>query len=112
MKLGHLNLATTDPPASAAFLAEYFGLRNEGGKRGFMVVRDDDGMVITLMKAARVDWPGTFHIGFYPGSEAEVDALHSRMVAAGHEILHGPAREHGYTFYVAAPGGFTVEVTA
>src|SRR5690606_33953236 len=54
MKLQHLNLTTTDPTATADFLVRYFGLRNEGGNKGFMLVRDDDGMVITLMKSAKL----------------------------------------------------------
>lgn len=57
MKLNHINLTTTDPVATAEFLVNYFGLRNEGGNKGFMLVRDDDDMVITLMKAKRSSTP-------------------------------------------------------
>ena len=111
MKLQHLNLTTTDPTATAAFLTTYFGLRNEGGSKGFVLLRDDEGMVITLMKSAKVAYPATFHIGFYPESEAAVDALHDRLVADGFSVT-APERHHGYSIYVEAPGGFTVEVTA
>ena len=111
MKLQHLNLTTTDPTATADFLVKYFGLKNEGGNKGFMLVRDDDGMVITLMKSAKVAYPATFHIGFYPETEAEVDALHQQLTADGYTVT-APERHHGYSIYVEAPGGFTVEVTA
>lgn len=111
MKLNHLNLTTTDPVATADFLVKYFGLRNEGGNRAFILVRDDDDMVITLMKAAKVAYPETFHIGFYPETEAEVDALHGRLIADGYAVT-APERHHGYSIYIEAPGGFTVEVTA
>jgi len=111
MKLNHINLTTTDPTATADFLVTYFGLRNEGGNKAFVLVRDDDDMVITLMKAKSVEYPSTFHIGFYPTTEAEVDALHKRLTADGFSVT-APERHHGYTVYVEAPGGFTVEITA
>ncbi|MGO4834988.1 VOC family protein [Rhizobiaceae sp. 2RAB30] len=111
MKLLHLNPTTTDPTASAAFLSTYFGLRIEGGNKGFMQLRDDNDMVITLMKAKKVEYPSTFHIGFYPETEPEVDAYHQRLVADGFSVT-APERHHGYSIYVEAPGGFTVEITA
>lgn len=111
MKLNHINLTTTDPTATADFLVTYFGLRNEGGNKAFVLVRDDDDMVITLMKAKTVEYPSTFHIGFYPDTEAEVDDLHRRLTADGFSVT-APERHHGYTIYVEAPGGFTVEITA
>lgn len=111
MKLNHINLTTTDPTATADFLVTYFGLRNEGGNKAFVLVRDDDDMVITLMKAKSVEYPSTFHIGFYPATEAEVDALHKRLANDGFSVT-APERHHGYTVYVEAPGGFTVEITA
>lgn len=111
MKLNHINLTTTDPAATADFLVTYFGLSNEGGNKGFILLRDDDGMVISLMKARQVEYPKTFHIGFYPETEAEVDALHARFTADGFPVT-APERHHGYSIYVEAPGGFTVEITA
>jgi len=111
MKLDHINLTTTDPAATAEFLVRYFGLRHGGGNKGFMLVRDDGDMVITLMKAARVEYPETFHIGFYPATQTEVEALRDRLVADGHPVT-APERGHGYSIYVQAPGSFTIEVTA
>ncbi|SDG33876.1 VOC family protein [Pelagibacterium luteolum] len=111
MKLMHLNLTTTDTAASADFLCTYFGLRNEGGNKGFMMLRDDAGMVITLMKSKAVRYPETFHIGFYPEGEPAVDALYARLTTDGFSVS-APERHHGYSIYVEAPGGFTVEVTA
>jgi len=118
MVLNHLNLTVTDVPAARRFLETYFGLQAHtnpymGTVTGaaehpsFAVLFDDRGMVLTLMKARAADYPATFHIGFIQASEAEVDAMHARLVDAD-----APTRSHAWTFYVRAPGGFVVEVLA
>jgi len=112
MKLNHVNLTVSDVPAASAFLETYLGLRSVGGNAGMAFVVDDDGSVIALMKAGRAaeaSYPANFHIGFFVGSESEVDALHRRLAEAGFEVTT-PERHHGYTFYVKAPGGFTIEL--
>ena len=115
MKLNHINLTVTDVLAAATFLETYFGLRNqypdeEDSK--FTVLFDDDGLVLTLMKTGReVKYPNSFHIGFIQESEEQVDAMHERLTADGYDAPP-PQRSHAWTFYVQAPGGFTVEVLA
>jgi catechol 2,3-dioxygenase-like lactoylglutathione lyase family enzyme len=120
MILNHLNLAVTDVPAARRFLETYFGLQahtdpytgtatGAGDHPSFVVLFDERGMVLTLMKARTADYPGTFHIGFIQPTEAAVDALHARLTADGF-AADAPARSHAYTFYVKAPGGFVVEV--
>ena len=112
MKLNHLNLSVTDPMAASEFLARHFALRPGGGNRGMQVLYDDQGMVLTLIKgrAEEVRYPPTFHVGFIQPSEADVDAINARLREDGYEV-DAPARLHGaWTFYFAAPGGFTVEV--
>ncbi len=109
MKLNHINLTVTDVEAAAGFLSTYFGLRNEGGNKGMALLRDDNGMVVTLMKAKSAEYPQTFHVGFIQGSEAEVNALNARLKADGFDV-NPPERSHAWTFYVRAPGGFLVEV--
>lgn len=111
MKLNHINLTVTDVEAAAAFLVTYFGLENQGGNKGMALLRDDGGMVITLMKAKTADYPQTFHIGFIQDSDAKVDALNQRLKADGFDVKP-PERSHAWTFYVRAPGGFIVEVMA
>ena len=114
MKLNHLNLTVTDVPAAASFLTEYFGLTGEGGNAGMAVLFDDDGLVLTLMKAGRAgaDYPSTFHVGFFLASPAAVDALHARLIAGGHEAKAPERNNHAYGFYITAPGGVLVEVGA
>ena len=112
MRLNHINLAVSDVPAAKAFLEKYFGLREMGGgnkNRAFL--RDDGGLVLSMFKGRDITYPGTFHIGFIQGSEAEVDAIYARMTADG-IVADPPQRSHGWTFYVNAPGGFLVEVLA
>ena len=112
MKLNHINLTVTDVPAAEAFLKKYFGLRNdwEGeDNQKFVVLFDDDGMVVTLMKGGQVKYPGTFHIGFGQATEADVNAINQRMKDDGFDV-RPPERHHAWTFYVQAPGGFMVEV--
>src|SRR5689334_17714670 len=74
MKLNHLNLSVTDVQATKAFLETYFGLYSEGSapdRKNFAILRDDNGMVLTLMQGApaTVTYPRTFHIGFIQESE-------------------------------------------
>jgi len=58
MILNHLNLTVTDPAATSAFLAKYFGLRPRGGNLGMQLLNDDNGMVLTLTKARASDRVG------------------------------------------------------
>jgi catechol 2,3-dioxygenase-like lactoylglutathione lyase family enzyme len=84
---------------------------HDPGRAGFAVLFDDRGLVLTLMKgkAADVRYPPTFHVGFMQESEAQVDALYERLRADGYEA-EPPQRSHAWTFYLRAPGGFTIEV--
>lgn len=112
MKLNHINLTVTDVGAAAAFLEKYFGLQNHGGNKGFAALMDEAGMVLTLMKSGRkteVTYPDTFHIGFGQETEEKVNEIYQRLKEDGFDVKP-PERHHAWTFYVPAPGGFTVEV--
>lgn len=116
MKLNHLNLTVTDVPALASFLETYFGLRPAGGgNAGFTALFDDDGMVVSLMKAGRSwgeGYPETFHVGFFVESPNRVDTIHARLRADGFDVEAPADTGHSYGFYVAAPGGVQIEVGA
>jgi lactoylglutathione lyase len=114
MRVNHLHLMVTDVPAATTFLERYFELRKSGGNAGLTVLLDDSGFVLTLMKMnskSTRGYPQNFHVGFFVDSEATVDAIRGRMLADGLEVPP-PKREHAYSFYVNAPGGFLVEVGA
>ncbi|MBM7630962.1 VOC family protein [Geomicrobium sediminis] len=110
MKLGHLNLTVNDVNASKEFLETYFDMTCVGSRgSGFAAMFDDDQFVLTLMKGKEVHYPKTFHIGFPQESREKVDQMNKRLLDAGY-VVDLPIESHGYTFYVQAPGGFTIEV--
>ena len=118
MKINHLNLTVNDVITTKQFLEKYFALQpmNEGTKPnpGFDMLRDDNGMVLTLIKGRNgvtVEYPPTFHIGFIQESEERVNEINQRLKDDGYEV-DAPARMHGsWTFYFTCPGGgFTIEV--
>jgi lactoylglutathione lyase len=127
MTLNHLNLTVINPEETSAFLAKYFGLQRRGGNQGMQLLYDDQGMVLTLFKArasdrapaaeggessAQVRYPSTFHIGFLQESEERVNQINQQLRDDG-VAVDAPAPQHGsWGFYVTAPGGFMVEVTA
>lgn len=114
MKLNHINLTVTDVRAASAFLEKYFGMRSTGGNASMAFLTDDDGFVLTLMKVGKttkVTYPGTFHIGFFVESKEQVDTINRRLKEDGYDVAP-PEQHHAYTFYVEAPGGFTVELGA
>jgi lactoylglutathione lyase len=53
-------------------------------------------------------YPATFHIGFMQESEQKVNELSDRLRRDGYDA-DAPSRSHAWTFYVRAPGGFTIE---
>ncbi|MBP2078781.1 VOC family protein [Oceanobacillus polygoni] len=110
MILKHLNLTVTDVEASRQFLETYFDMTcvNSRGK-GFAAMFDDDQFVLTLMKGKNVQYPKTFHIGFPQESRDKVDQINKCLKDDGYAV-DPPIESHGYTFYVEAPGGFTIEV--
>jgi lactoylglutathione lyase len=114
MRVNHLHLMVPDVPSASAFFEKYFGLRKSAGNAGLTVLLDETGFVLTLMKMnarSSKTYPENFHVGFFVDSEATVDAIHGRMRADGLDVP-APTREHAYSFYVNAPGGFLVEVGA
>lgn len=111
MVINHLNLTVTDVTAAADFLECYFGLTERVGDDKFTVLRDDNGIVLSLMKAGQVKYPATFHIGFIQENREKVNEINQRLKADGFDVSP-PEMHHGWTFYIQAPGGFTVEVLA
>jgi lactoylglutathione lyase len=122
MTLNHLNLTVVDPLETSAFLAKYFDLQPGGGNAGMQMLRDDDGMVLTLIKARQDDlggpagranavrYPSSFHVGFIQPTREKVDEINARLRADGFEVEPASVQHGSWTFYFTAPGGFTIEV--
>ena len=119
MKLNHLNLTVSDISGARTFLETHFGLEapfgetQDGPVGPVAILTDDNGLVLSLMNPQNQDdvsYPGLFHIGFVQDSRAEVDALYQRLSDAGFKANPAHMFHGSYTFYVKAPGGFTVEV--
>ncbi|MBE5106276.1 VOC family protein [Bacillus thuringiensis] len=110
MKIKHLNLTVTDVVAAREFLETYFGLTCSGTRgTSFAVMRDNDEFILTLMKGKEAQYPKTFHVGFPQENEEQVNKMNQRLKEDGFQV-EPPKHAHAYTFYVEAPGGFTIEV--
>jgi len=115
MALNHLNLTVPDVPRTREFFETYFGFRCvfERGRDALAVLVDESGFILALSnfdKAAKVEYPGAFHIGFMQKSREQVDEMYQRLKSDGFD-LKPPMEFHGaWTFYFHAPGGFLVEV--
>jgi lactoylglutathione lyase len=115
MVLNHVNLTVPDVKQTREFFETYFGFRcvADRGRDALAVLVNESGFVLTLNnfdKAAQVEYPGAFHIGFMQDSRERVDAIYQLLRAGGYEA-EAPRDFHGaWTFYLRAPGGFLVEV--
>ena len=88
MQLKHLNLTTSDVSGLAAFFERFFGFKRllERGSGAFTILSNNEDFVLTLMKTKKhdlVDYPETFHVGFYLDNPAAVHTKHDEFAAAG-----------------------------
>jgi lactoylglutathione lyase len=114
MQMNHVNIPVSDVEAGAAFLSRHFGMTPLMKiTRKFALLSDGKGMALALSNFSGENaekLPRDFHIGFMVEGREAVNAVHARLTEAG---IPAPAPQsfHGsWTFYVPAPGGFTVEV--
>jgi lactoylglutathione lyase len=115
MNLNHLNLPVTDVRAAHDFLERHFEMRSMGaGNTSMMGLNDASGFALVLMKLganAEIVYPDGFHLGFTQQTPEQVHAVHQRLTEAGFDVP-APRNVHGgWSFYFAAPGGFTIEVS-
>jgi catechol 2,3-dioxygenase-like lactoylglutathione lyase family enzyme len=108
--LNHLSLPTTDPQATAAFLAEHFGCRIVTAGDSILLHRNGFDIVLDHVEEP-VQWPRNFHFGFEMETLAEVRALHRTFDAAG--VFMETAvfnNSRGSRFFCRMPGGVMIEV--
>ena len=89
------------------------GATLKGAATTLVVLVDESGFILALSnfdKAAKVEYPGTFHVGFMQQSREQVDEIYHRLKSDGLDVKT-PKEFHGaWTFFFHAPGGFLVEV--
>jgi catechol 2,3-dioxygenase-like lactoylglutathione lyase family enzyme len=118
MQFKHLNLATSDVIGLAAVFEQFFGFTRllERGSGALVILGNDEEFVLTLMKLKKDDpavYPDTFHVGFYFGNLAAIEAKRNELEAAGlvpGEIHDAGRSGRGAHFYCTAPGGITIEI--
>lgn len=118
MQLNHLNLATSDVSALAAFFERHFAFTPvlSRGANAFAILRDDKGFVLTLMKLKATDpavYPETFHVGFYADTPEAIEAKRRELAEAGlspGEIKPAGRTGRGAHFYCSAPGNIVIEI--
>jgi len=115
MKLNHTNLTVADVETTADFLQEYFELDKRGGGPAITILSDETGTVLTLMQGREgeeIEYPSSFHIGFFVDNESLVDEKHRQLKENGYDVTDVKTRHNTYDFYVEAPGGFSIEFGA
>lgn len=108
--LNHLSLPTTDPRATAAFLAEHFGCHVVTAGDSILLQRNGFDIVLDHVEAP-VQWPRNFHLGFEMATLQEAETLYSTFEAAGvfmETAVFNNAR--GSRFFCRTPEGVMIEV--
>ncbi len=115
MKLNHISLPIADVRATRVFFEKYFGFRCtvETKADKFVGLTDSAGLLLTISNldgVGEVVYPKWFHIGFRRDSDDQVDDVYERLNANGFAVGERENMHRAWTFYLTAPGGFTVEV--
>lgn len=119
MRLQHLNLATSDVGALAAFFERFFGFAPYATRGDALVVlRNREDFILTIMRGKKgepADYPANFHVGFYYDEASDVEAKHAELSAAGLTPGRIAFMDRGGGtrvphFYCTAPGNILVEI--
>jgi len=117
MKLNHVNLAVPNVSETAAFFEKFFQMRclETKGDNVLTVLTDEAGLALTLSNfdAKTVPaYPRDFHLGFIRETREQVTEVFEQMKAESLDVKPPRSVHGGWGFYVHAPGGILVEVTA
>ena len=84
------------------------------GRDTLAVLVDEAGFSLILSNFDRQHppvYPKDFHLGFIQESKEQVEGLHQRLVAAGHEAAQPRSMHGSWGFYFHAPGEILIEVS-
>ena len=93
MHIGHVALRVTDLDRAVAHLRGVLGLRERSRSDGQVLLSSNEKHHELQLIAA--DSPGLDHIGLEVETDQELEALQARALAAGAQILDGPADTDG-----------------
>lgn len=118
MALKHVNLAVPDVAQTVSFFEKYFGFHTDEvkGDNVIAILEDNDGFILSISnfkKDVIPQYPADFHVGFVQKSPEQVMEIYQTMKADGIDVGKEPHNYSGrgtYSFYVAAPGNFLIEV--
>jgi catechol 2,3-dioxygenase-like lactoylglutathione lyase family enzyme len=115
MRINHLDLPTSDLPATRAFFVDHLDFVHQQtlGQDGLSILRDGAGMVLVLSRLQREgaqSFPQGFHVGFHFAEESQVHALYARLRETGVTIQAPTVQRGALSFYFQAPGEILVEV--
>jgi catechol 2,3-dioxygenase-like lactoylglutathione lyase family enzyme len=117
IQFNHTNLQTPDVPGLRRFFETILGFHAlvERGNGAFVVLRGEDGFILTLMHNQQATYPAQFHVGFIQPSQNEVHRFHAKIREAGFDAPEpAPLTQGGrnaFGFYSHAPGGVMVEIS-
>ena len=114
MRMNHINLSVPNFQETRDFFEKYFGLKFFGAQnQKIAVALDENDCLIALNSfgpGQAANYPAAFHVGFNLPSRDDVDTLHERLAADGYKVGRRTEFHGAWTFYMEAPGSFTVEI--
>jgi catechol 2,3-dioxygenase len=110
MHIGHLALRVTNPERSASFLSDIMGLRRTAeSEDAIFLSANEKHHEVEYLRGAHA---GVDHLGLEVEDERDLEALHERLVEAGHRLLSDTPQEPGLgsAIRVLAPMGLVLEL--
>lgn len=108
----HCALNVKDPERSRGFYENFFKMQLEWQPDPQNIYLSTQGQDNLALHQAQKSSSILDHLGFFVETPEEVDALHSKAIAQGIEILH-PLKTHrdgARSFYLKDPDGIVIQV--
>ena len=117
MKLNHADLQVSNVSAARTFFETHFGFRCLFQRREELAILEDDAGfsfgVSNLFHSEPPVYPRDFHIGFILEREADVRAVHERLLKGGVEMRTELSKGGPNLYFMCSgPDGIGIEVRA